>query len=540
MSLQLFVQFLLRHAGPRRRRILISGVASGLFQGLAIVAIGTSLDAIGAGRAPSLLRTLFFVAGVAGFFICYRLAMTACSSTMTEAVLDSQLRIAERLLRVRYREFLKIDESRIYDSLMGDKGIVMDAARSFAMGLSSVAIALCSFAYAAVVSPAAFGTVVATLALCGLIYMWGYRTFLTRTELAEAAQGEFASSLDGLLTGFTELKMNRRKSDDFFDHRVRALHERAAEAKRLTEDQYIVGSVQFSTMIFFPIGAVLFLLPKFTAIGTEVLINLLGITLLTLVPVMGLVLLVPAASKAWLAIDALQRFEGELNSLRDDEEIADPRAPSFETIEIRHGQFAYPDGGGDGFTVHIDGFRLKCGEFAMLTGGNGSGKSTFMRALAGLESLTDGSILVDGRPVSEIGMDNYRCLFSVLFVDFHLFDSLYGLRVPATEVERALERLRLVPAVRFDGRRFSTLNLSSGQRKRLAVVCAELEGRAILLFDEVAADLDHESREYFYRTLLPELKRQGRTLLVISHDDRYFDVADRVLTMRDGRFVDLK
>ncbi|MEI8262205.1 MAG: hypothetical protein WCG77_12030, partial [Actinomycetes bacterium] len=141
-------------------------------------------------------------------------------------------------------------------------------------------------------------------------------------------------------------------------------------------------------------------------------------------------------------------------------------------------------------------------------------------------------------PISDVGLDNYRCLFSVLFVNFHLFDTLFGVRVDAADVERALQKLRLFPMVRFDGRRFSTLHLSSGQRKRLALVCTELERRDVLLFDEVAADLDHTSREYFYRTLLPELKRQGRTLLVISHDDRYFDAADRVLTMRYGRFVD--
>ena len=83
----------------------------------------------------------------------------------------------------------------------------------------------------------------------------------------------------------------------------------------------------------------------------------------------------------------------------------------------------------------------------------------------------------------------------------------------------------------------STTQLSQGQRKRLALLTAYLEDRSIYLFDEWAAEQDPEFRAHFYEELLPQLKAKGKTLLVATHDDRYFDLADMVVKMELGRLV---
>ena len=103
------------------------------------------------------------------------------------------------------------------------------------------------------------------------------------------------------------------------------------------------------------------------------------------------------------------------------------------------------------------------------------------------------------------------------------------------EVHRLLRLLRLETKTNFAQGRFTQLNLSTGQRKRLALIVSLLEDRPLLAFDEWAADQDPEFRQYFYTELLPLLKSQGKTLLVVTHDDRYFHVADRVVTMEYGR-----
>jgi putative ATP-binding cassette transporter len=84
---------------------------------------------------------------------------------------------------------------------------------------------------------------------------------------------------------------------------------------------------------------------------------------------------------------------------------------------------------------------------------------------------------------------------------------------------------------------FSTLALSQGQRKRLALLTAYLEDRPIYLFDEWAADQDPQFKEIFYHHLLPELRARNKTVLVITHDDRYYDVADRLIKLDYGKLV---
>ena len=126
----------------------------------------------------------------------------------------------------------------------------------------------------------------------------------------------------------------------------------------------------------------------------------------------------------------------------------------------------------------------------------------------------------------------------MILTDFHLFDRLYGLgEVNEDRVERLLEEMGISDKVRVENGVFSTLDLSTGQKKRLAIVVTLLEDREILVFDEVAADQDPQFRKYFYEKMLPRLREQGRTVVAVSHDDRYFHVGDRVVKMEYGAML---
>jgi putative ATP-binding cassette transporter len=209
------------------------------------------------------------------------------------------------------------------------------------------------------------------------------------------------------------------------------------------------------------------------------------------------------------------------------------------TIELNTVRFSYTDRDGNPlFTVGPLDLTLKQGEVLLIVGGNGSGKSTLLKLLTSLYYPSSGEIRVNGLDARTVGYRTYRELFSAIFADYHLFERLYG--VSGVDDKRVVELLRLMGLERKttwrDGR-FANQELSTGQRKRLALIISLLEDKQIYVFDEWAADQDPSFREFFYETLLPEMKRGGKTVVAATHDERYFHVGDRVLKMEAGRFI---
>jgi putative ATP-binding cassette transporter len=180
------------------------------------------------------------------------------------------------------------------------------------------------------------------------------------------------------------------------------------------------------------------------------------------------------------------------------------------------------------------------GELVFLVGGNGSGKSTLAKIITGLYVPEAGEIRLDGKLVTNQNRDNYRQLFSAVFADFYLFDDLLGLNGPAidTRAREYLKELHLNHKIKIQNGILSTTEVSQGQRKRLALLTAYLEDRPFYLFDEWASDQDPHFKRVFYTQILPELRARGKTVLVISHDEKYFGVADRLIKLDYGKLAD--
>jgi putative ATP-binding cassette transporter len=192
-----------------------------------------------------------------------------------------------------------------------------------------------------------------------------------------------------------------------------------------------------------------------------------------------------------------------------------------------------------GFPLGPIDLSVNAGDLLFITGGNGSGKTTFAKLICGLYAPDHGQIRLDGIPITDENRSWYSQHFGTVFTDFHLFDKLYGHEeLPQVDslVRGYLEELRLQHKVEISNGRLSTTSLSQGQRKRLALLTTYVDDRPIYLFDEWAADQEPAFRDVFYYHILPTLKAQGKTVFVISHDDRYFHVADRLLKLDSGKF----
>jgi putative ATP-binding cassette transporter len=191
------------------------------------------------------------------------------------------------------------------------------------------------------------------------------------------------------------------------------------------------------------------------------------------------------------------------------------------------------------FTLGPIDLSFQPGEVVFIAGGNGSGKSTLAKIITGLYPPEAGEIRLDGKVIDDRNRDDYRQLFSAVFSDFYLFDSLIGLEKSGLDAQAReyLGQLHLDHKVKVKDGALSTTSLSQGQRKRLALLTAYLEDRPIYLFDEWASDQDPMFKEIFYTQILPELKARRKTVIAITHDDKYFELADRLVKLDCGKLV---
>jgi putative pyoverdin transport system ATP-binding/permease protein len=179
-------------------------------------------------------------------------------------------------------------------------------------------------------------------------------------------------------------------------------------------------------------------------------------------------------------------------------------------------------------------FEAGRGEIIFIIGGNGSGKTTLSKLLTGLYRPDKGEVLINDKITPPEVLGEY---FSVVFSPAYYFERIYNVDLAGreNEIQEYLQILRLENKVSVKDGKFSTINLSGGQRKRLALLLCYLEDAPVYLFDEWAADQDPEYRKFFYRILLPRMRDKGKIVIAVTHDDHYFDVADKVLKMDHGK-----
>jgi putative pyoverdin transport system ATP-binding/permease protein len=349
--------------------------------------------------------------------------------------------------------------------------------------------------------------------------------------------------MDDFLDGFKEVRLNSARSAQLFDDSVE-VSRAAANIKIGAQVQTFRQIVSVQSYMYVLLGAVVFAAPKFgETFGGASIPKATTALLFVVGACFGLVQSIPILMNANSAADRLQKLVADLSAIAATGSDSISALTHFGAIEMRNIVFRYVDKFSEtAFHIGPLDFTLRAGELVFITGGNGSGKSTLLRVLAGLYPPDSGEITLDGMRINSHTRDTYRSLFSAIFFDYHLFRRLYGIPNPdPVEVNRLLTQFRLEAKTSLSHGEFRTLDLSSGQRRRLALIVSMLEKRPILLLDEWTAEQDPEFRRKFYDELVPQLMQAGKTVVVITHDDRYLDELDlpaRRIRMDEGRIVD--
>ncbi|WP_218080340.1 cyclic peptide export ABC transporter [Anthocerotibacter panamensis] len=450
-------------------------------------------------------------------------------------VFDLRLRLCRQILSAPLPQIEQAGLPRLFAALTEDIPTVVHALFQLPSLCTNLAILIGCLGYLGSLSLMAGGLLVGYLT----ITFAGYTLFFDQQakhylKLGREEWDRLVVHFEALTQGNKELKLHRPRQEAFLREQ---LEPSATEMERISiqgGSLYAVGVVWSQILYFIFIGLVLFGLPT---IHTAVLTGYTLTALYLSVPVTGLLDIFPALRRANISMRQIEGLGLSLLTQQRDEPTYPP-SQTWNSLVLQGVTRTYQQGQtAQNFTLGPVDVTFRPGELVFLVGGNGSGKTTLAKLLVGLYSPQVGEIYLDGRRITEQNQDSYRQFFSAIFTDFYLFDRLLGLDSPGLDYSaRAyLEKLQLEHRVTIKEGMVSTLALSQGQRKRLALLTACLEDRPFYVFDEWAANQDPQFQQVFYLELLQELKARGKTILVISHDDQYFHVADRVIYLDQGR-----
>ena len=527
--------------GSLPRLVFMSGLG-GISNAALLAAINNAAEKAGDSDKPSLWAAGLFVIALL-LFIKTQQYILITASVEIESILH-KLRV--RLLdAVRHSELTAIDgigRARIVASITSDAAVLTQASTQVVFSLQSVVLVVFVGFYVAYMSFVAFLLSVGIVAASAAIfYFQGSRLAEGQREAAEWANRLFDRLTDAL-DGFKEVRLNKLRSDKLMDD-FDEVSSTAAYAKITTDGDNAKRMIFSQIAMYLLLGAVVFVAPQLSEAGGSAISKAILALLFVVGASFGLVQSIPMLTAANASADRIAQLEADLLATVRSADIDPAEMPkTFETIEFRDVVFRYFDRSSETtFKVGPIDFTLHHGDLVFITGGNGSGKSTFMKLLAGLYMPESGTITLDGTAIGDGTREKYRALITAIFGDYHLFLRLYGIDKPDhAEVDRLLGQFNLAAKTRLTDGEFRTLDLSAGQRKRLALVVALLEKRPILLLDEWASDQDPDFRRKFYNEVLPDLHKAGVTIVAISHDDRYLNELDyptRQLHMEEGRFA---
>ena len=454
------------------------------------------------------------------------------------AVFQLQLRLTRQILAAELSHLERLGAPRLMATLTEDVQAISSAVFVLPLLCINSAIVAASLVYVIWLSWLVFLMVVAlslvATASCSVLMRRGRKLLVLSRDDQDALFQHFRTATEGI----KELKLHFQRRQDFIqqDLQVTAQRFRRHSTDGLT--LYAINESWGRLLLFFAIGFILFIAPHVLKIDSRTIAGFVLTFTYLMGPLTNIVSKLPLLSKAGIALQKIEALGLALGGAAETETVPAPIAPAWDSLELRNLTHTYGSDRDDSrFTLGPIDLVLHPGELVFLIGGNGSGKSTLAKLITGLYSPESGQIYLNGQPITAENREWYRQHFSVVFADFYLFDRLLGVENPnlETQAKSYLKLLHLDRKVTLDHGQLSTIALSQGQRKRLALLTSYLEDRPIYLFDEWAADQDPVFKQIFYTQLLPQLRDRGKTILAITHDDQYFHLGDRLIKLDYGK-----
>ncbi|MEZ2338343.1 ATP-binding cassette domain-containing protein [Mucilaginibacter sp. RCC_168] len=469
---------------------------------------------------------------VSRFFQTFMLKMTVGLSYDSGILLFQKVRLSS------YEDFKNYGSEKVY-SYLQDTEIISQFPNHFIETFNSIIILIVGLVYLSTVS--LFGALAVYCLLAILGFMYYFRTQETQKiiDKTRALTDDYHKNIHDLLNGFKEIKMSTVKSENLFDE----LDKNRNTVKELT----IIASVKWLNnellgryFWFILIGVILYVLPQYFAVDSKMVTGFIITLLFLMGPIASLIAFIPYYSRMKASMKKLNEFdlqidwvEGTAGNNAENEQLNE----DFSSLNIRDLVYFY-DGNKDQFSIKVEHMVISSGELIFITGGNGSGKTTFLNILVGLLRPTSGQIFFNGHLITKNNYANYRNRIAVVFADNYMLSQNYDDFEINHRNKELLEYITLMKINEIvtinEEKNKLDIELSKGQQKRISLIYALLENKDLLVLDEWAADQDPFFRSYFYNYVLQDLKMRGKTVIIVTHDDMYYPVADRIIKFNFG------
>ncbi|MDC3961005.1 cyclic peptide export ABC transporter [Polyangium jinanense] len=530
------IDLLLEEAKGQRASIFAVATMGGIANALLLV--GANVLAGSPEQAD--LRALFLFGLTMALYVLGARATYHRTTSLVEAVLHRvRTRIVEKIERTELEGLERVGTAEIFDRVTENMSVVSEQGWVLGSFLQALFVLVFGLVYIAWISLPAFALIALMLVFGFFIVQYRFEEVVDVLRQMGQLRLELFDMVMDLLKGFKEAKFSRRRGREIHDDIVGMAESLRIGAVRTAEGLSGV-LVMPNCVLYILLGAVIFTMPRYVDVDAETMASLVTCTAFVWGPFTSVAGGLNAVFRSSVAFEQIRTLEGKLDEAVERaavQKTEDPWNGRIGTLSTRDIVYEYPTGNGDrSFRVGPLSLDIEPGEVVFLVGGNGSGKSTLLKVLTGLYPRSGGELRVGGVLVQPENVAAYREMISAIYSDFHLFSKLYGMLDAEPEAVRALlAQMGLEGKTSFEAQQFTRRTLSTGQRRRLYTIMTLLEDRPVYVFDEWAADQDPGFRRYFYEELVPALKGRGKTVIAVTHDDRYFHCADRVIKLSYGK-----
>jgi putative ATP-binding cassette transporter len=518
--------------------LLLISLIPGIANALIVMIIGEFVG----GNTETKYLLMFFTLATYFYIVTIRLSKrkTAYLGSLVAKSFNSM--ILKNVFKIPFQKYEKIESGKIYTILDRDIGDIFYFSQVAIHIFSHMLTAIIIFVYLFTLDILNASVLVGSMAVVFVLYSFLGAPLNKAILDAREKRESFTNLVTGLINGFKELVLHDVKRVEYhkdMEERNSTLYQYQLKAAYIEINKTLLSELSFTVAV----GATCLISPMIFEFDKRLITTFVVGTLYLWGPFNNMLAGIPGIINAKIAWQRIKEFlkNTDTKDMLFSEDVATFNVSFVEKLEVKDVYFNYEkidDREEKTYGIGPINFEVVQGDIVFIIGGNGSGKTTFLKILTGLYPSESGQILVNGKSVDPKMLGEH---FSVIYSDFYLFKKIYGIKTERLDqVYEWLGMFGLLDKVTIKDGAYSTIDLSKGQRKRLAILKSYLEDRPIYFFDECAADLDPDFKDFFYNELLVKMRDEGKLLIVITHDDKYFYVANKVYKMEMGTILELE